>query len=63
MKVEPILAKLNELRKEAEGDPNDLEWQALHHAFCFISYKMSDFQKDLDEVEAGRAPTTPGEDG
>jgi hypothetical protein len=50
MKAEPILAKLNELRHEAEGDPNDPEWLALHHAFCFISYKMGEFQKYLDTV-------------
>jgi hypothetical protein len=50
MKAETLLAKLNELRKEAEGDPEDLEWLALHHAFCFVSYKMGDFQKYLDEV-------------
>lgn len=50
MKAEQILAKLNELRKEAQGDDTDMEWIALHHAFCFISYKMSDFQKYLDEV-------------
>jgi adenylosuccinate lyase len=50
MKAEPLMAKLYELRKEAEGDPSDMEWLALHHAFCFISYKMGDFQKYLDEV-------------
>ena len=50
MKAEPLLAKLNELRHEAEGDKTDLEWLALHHAFCFISYKMGEFQKYLDEV-------------
>lgn len=52
MKVEPILAKLNELRKEAQGDPDDPEWLALHHAFCFISYNVDGFQKYLDEVAA-----------
>lgn len=52
MKAEPILAKLNELRHEAEDDKTDLEYLALHHAFCFLSYKMSDFQKYLNEVEA-----------
>jgi len=51
MKAEPLLAKLNELRHEAEDDRGDIEYLALHHAFCFISYKMSDFQKYLDEVE------------
>lgn len=50
MKAEPLLAKLNELRKDLEADPEDLEWLALHHAFCFISYKIGDFQKYLDEV-------------
>ncbi|MBI4718053.1 MAG: hypothetical protein HY763_09635 [Planctomycetes bacterium] len=53
MKAEPLLAKLNELRHEAEDDKTDVEYLALHHAFCFISYKMSEFQKYLDEV-AGR---------
>lgn len=50
MKAETVLAKLNELRKDLEEDPEDLEWFALHHAFCFISYKMGEFQKYLDEV-------------
>jgi len=50
MKAETLLAKLNELRKDASGDEEDLEWLTLHHAFCFISYKMGDFQKYLDEA-------------
>jgi len=54
MKAEVLLAKLNELRKDAQGDPEDLEYLALHHAFCFISYKMGDFQKYLDEVAPDR---------
>ena len=49
MKAETLLGKINELRKDAEGDPEDLEWLALHHAFCFISYKIGDFQRYLDE--------------
>lgn len=52
LKAEPLLAKLNELRKAAEGDPEDIEWLALHHAFCFISYKMGDFQAYLREMAA-----------
>lgn len=51
MKAEPLLAKLNELRHDAEDDKTDLEYLALHHAFCFLSYRMSEFQKYLDEVE------------
>lgn len=53
MKAETLLAKLNELRKDASGDPEDLEWLAVHHAFCFISYKIAEFQKYLDEVLPG----------
>jgi hypothetical protein len=51
MKAEPLLAKLNELRHDAEDDKTDIEYLALHHAFCFISYKMAEFQKYLEEVE------------
>lgn len=50
MKAEPLLAKLNELRHEAEDDKTDIEYLTLHHTFCFISYKMGDFQKYLDDV-------------
>jgi len=50
MKAEQILAKLNELRHDAEDDKTDIEYLALHHAFCFVSYKMSEFQAYLDEV-------------
>lgn len=49
MKAETMLAELNRLRKDLDEDPADIEWLALHHAFCFISYKMADFQKYLTE--------------
>ena len=62
MRVETILAKLNELRKDAQGDPGDIEYLALHHAFCFISYKMGEFQKYLEEVDAAKAAPQPDED-
>ncbi|MBI5865256.1 MAG: hypothetical protein HZB38_12245 [Planctomycetes bacterium] len=52
MRAEPILAKLNELRHEAEDDRTSDEYLALHHAFCFLSYKMAEFQRYLDEAEA-----------
>ena len=51
MRAEPILSKLNELRHDAEDNKEDMEYLALHHAFCFISYKMGAFQKYLDEVK------------
>lgn len=50
MKAETLLAKLNELRKDADEDETDLEYLALHHAFCFVSYKIADFQAYLDEA-------------
>lgn len=50
IKAEPVLAKLNELRHDAETDKTDLEYIALHHAFCFLSYKMGEFQQYLDEA-------------
>ncbi|MBX3406629.1 MAG: hypothetical protein KF869_07680 [Phycisphaeraceae bacterium] len=52
IKAEMFLAELNRLRKDLDEDPKDMEWLALHHAFCFISYKTGDFQKYLDEQAA-----------
>lgn len=52
MKPEPLLAELNRLRKDLDADPTDIEWLTLHHAFVFISYKLGDFQKYLNEAEA-----------
>lgn len=49
MKAETILAEFNQIRKDVPEDKSDLEWLTLHHAFCFISYKMGDFQAYLDE--------------
>jgi hypothetical protein len=49
MKAETMLAELNRLRKDLDEDRADIEWLTLHHAFCFISYKMADFQKYLNE--------------
>ena len=52
MKAETMLAELNRLRKDLDEDPTDIEWLTLHHAFCFISYKMADFQKYLNDEAA-----------
>ena len=49
MRAETMLAELNRLRKDLDEDGSDIEWLTLHHAFCFISYKMGDFQVYLDE--------------
>jgi hypothetical protein len=50
MKAETLLAQLRESYKEWEDDKDGPEYTALFHAFCFISYKIGDFQKYLDEV-------------
>ncbi len=49
IKAETLLAEMNRLRKDLDEDPSDLEWLTLHHMFCFISYRMGDFQAYLDE--------------
>ena len=51
MKAETMLAELNRLRKDLDEDKGDIEWLTLHHVFCFVSYKMGEFQKYLDEEE------------
>jgi hypothetical protein len=48
IKAEVLLAELNRLRKDLDEDPSDVEWVTLHHVFCFVSYKMGDFQAYLD---------------
>ncbi len=50
MKAETILAALNKMRKDMGEDKSDIEWLAIHHAFVFLSYKMSDFQKYVDDA-------------
>ena len=60
MKAERLLAELNRLRGDIDKDPSDLEWLTLHHVFCFVSYKIGEFQDyvaqadekgDFDEFE------------
>ena len=52
IKAETILAELNRIRKDMGEDKSDIEWLAIHHAFCFVSYKMTEFQKYLDQEAA-----------
>jgi hypothetical protein len=57
IKAEKVLAELNRLRNDLARDPTDLEWFALHHAFCFLSYRMGEFQRYLNEaVKEGEHP-------
>ena len=53
LRHEPVLAKLNELRKDAQGE-GGVEEKALYHMFCFISYEVGPF---ADFVEADKAPS------
>jgi hypothetical protein len=52
MKAETLLAELNRLRQDVPKDPSDLEWLTLHHVFCFVSYKMGEFQTYVDDQAA-----------
>ncbi|MFG0257196.1 MAG: hypothetical protein ACF8GE_04770 [Phycisphaerales bacterium JB043] len=52
MKAETMLAELNRLRQDIDSDPSDLEWQTLHHVFCFVSYTLGEFQRYLDEQDS-----------
>ena len=49
---EQLLARLYELRKDYQDDEEDEHYQALHHAFLFISYQMDAFKKYVQEVAA-----------
>ncbi len=51
MKVEPIFAELNELRKETSSGDEDVEGIALYHAFCFVSYEVGPFTEFVEQSE------------
>ena len=47
--ADQLLARLYALRKDYADDPEDETYQALHHAFMFLSYRMGDFKAYLEE--------------
>jgi hypothetical protein len=49
--VEQVLARLNALRQEYSDDREDETYQALHHAFLFISYQMAAFKQYVQEAQ------------
>ena len=51
--ADQLLAQLYALRKDYADDPDDETYQALHHAFLFISYNMNAF-KDYVKTEAAK---------
>jgi hypothetical protein len=38
------------MRKDLGDDPTDIEWLTLHHAFVFLSYQHSAFEKYVKEA-------------
>lgn len=44
MRAESLLAELDRLRKDTPKDTADMEHMTLHHVFCFVSYKMTEFK-------------------
>lgn len=62
MKVEPVLAKLNELRKDTQGEDGPEE-AALYHGFCFVSFEMGAFTGfiEQDTPPTGKKGVEPGE--
>lgn len=57
--ADQLLARLYALRKDYADDPEDENYQALHHAFMFLSYRVNDFKAYLD---AERKKQTGGEE-
>ena len=47
--ADQLLARLYALRKDYADDPEDETYQALDHAFLFISYNMAAFKQYLEE--------------
>lgn len=56
--ADQMLARLYALRKDYADDPEDETYQALHHAFLFISYNMGSF-KDYVKAEAAKQDDEP----
>jgi len=47
--ADQMLARLYALRKDYADDPEDETYQALHHAFMFLSYRMGEFKEYLEQ--------------
>ena len=57
--ADQLLAALYALRKDYADDPENETYQALHHAFLFISYNVGAF-KDYVKKEAEKAGAGEG---
>lgn len=49
--ADQLLARIYALRKDYADDPEDETYQALHHAFLFISYRMNEFKTYIEEEQ------------
>lgn len=49
LNADQLLARLYALRKDYADDPEDETYQALHHAFMFVSYQMAGFREYLEK--------------
>jgi hypothetical protein len=54
LNADQLLARLYALRKDYADDATDETYQALHHAFMFVSYNMAGF-KDYVAKEAAKS--------
>ena len=52
MTADQLLARLYALRKDYADDPADETYQALHHAFMFLSYQMAGFREYVEKERA-----------
>ena len=48
---EQLLSRINDLRKDYADDPEDETYQALHHAFLFMSYQVGLLKQYLAEAQ------------
>ena len=55
LNADQLLARLYALRKDYADDPEDETYQALHHAFMFVSYQMAGFREYLEKERAKEA--------
>lgn len=53
--ADQLLARLYALRKDYADDPEDETYQALHHAFMFVSYNMAAFKEYVKQEAAKEA--------
>ena len=58
--ADQLLARLYALRKDYADDPADDTYQALHHAFLFVSYNMAAFKEYVKAEATKQAGGTGG---